>query len=196
MNTVAHPLSVIDAINRRRSVRSYAGHGKTEHLTIWALLAAAVWALTAIHKEPWSFVIVQDEGTLKRLSDRAKEAILKETHEWHVDRGGHAANAFEQPEFNIFYNADTLIIICGNAAAPFVVADCWLAAANLMLAALSMGLGTCVIGSAISGINLPEMKAELGIPAELSAIAPIILGVPAAATPPTTRKEPNVLAWK
>jgi nitroreductase len=96
----------------------------------------------------------------------------------------------------MFYNAGTLIILCGKPMGPFVVADCWLAAENLILAACSMGLGTCVIGAAVPALNTPEIKAELGIPDELAPIAPIIVGVPSGKTPPTARKEPEVLFWK
>ena len=40
--------------------------------TIRTLLDAAVWAPTAVHEEPWAFVVVQDIAVLKSLSDRAK----------------------------------------------------------------------------------------------------------------------------
>ena len=66
---------------------------------------------------------------------------------------------FAQPDFNIFYNASTLIVICAKLRGPFVVADCWLAAENLMLAACSMGLGTSIIGSAVPGLDTAETKA-------------------------------------
>jgi nitroreductase len=72
----------------------------------------------------------------------------------------------------------------------------WLAAENLMLAAHALGLGTCVIGCSLAALNAPDVKAELSIPSELSAIAPVIVGVPAGETPPTTRKEARILAWK
>jgi len=65
-----------------------------------------------------------------------------------------------------------------------------------MLAASAMGLGTCVIGSSVSALNSSELKAELGIPATVTAIAPIIVGVPAGETPQTDRKEPQILVWK
>jgi nitroreductase len=117
-------------------------------------------------------------------------------HRAHLDRGGHTLAKFEQPDFNIFYNAGTLIVICGRPIGPFVVADCWLAAENLILAAFSLGLGTCVIGSAVTGLNTPEMKDELGIPADMSAIAPVIVGVPSDASATVPRKEPRILSWK
>jgi nitroreductase len=189
------PVTLVDAIYGRRSVRAYTPQ-RLDQATIRTLLAAAVRAPTAIHEEPWAFVILQDTDALKRLSDRAKRFFVEEAHRAHLDRGGHTLDMFEHPDFNIFYNAGTLIIICARPMGPFVVADCWLAAENLMLAAFSMGLGTCVIGSAVSGLNTPEIKDELGIPVEVSAIAPIIVGVPSDESPVTSRKEPRILAWK
>jgi len=189
------PPNIMDAINHRRSVRSYLPQ-KLDRGIIRTLLAAAVRAPTAVHEEPWAFVILQDANALKRLSDRAKPLFVEEAHRAHLDRGGHALDIFRSPDFNIFYNASTLIIICGKLIGPFVIADCWLAAENLMLAACSMGLGTCVIGSALPALNTPDVKAEIGIPAEFSAVVPIIVGVPSDETPLTPRKEPRVLSWK
>lgn len=71
-----------------------------------------------------------------------------------------------------------LIVVCAKPMGPFVSADCWQAAENLMLAASALGLGTCCIGSAIPALNSPEAKSELGIPADVEAVAPIIVGVP------------------
>ena len=189
------PVSLIDAIHGRRSVRAYAPQ-ILDQATIRTLLDAAVQAPTAIHEEPWEFVILQDVNALKRLSDRARPLFVEEVHRADLGRGGRRLDKFEHPDFNIFYNAGTLIVICAKPMSPFVVADCWLAAENLMLAAYAMGLGTCVIGSAVSGLNTPEIKDELGIPAEVSAIAPIIVGVPSDQPPATSRKKPQILAWK
>ena len=188
-------MSIMDAIYNRSSVRSYSAK-VLDQTTIRILLAAAVRAPTAVHLEPWVFAILQDTTALKRLSDRAKPLFLEEVQRAHLDRGGHALDIFASPDFNMFYNAGTLIIICGKPMGPFVVADCWLAAENLILAAYSMGLGTCIIGAAVPALNTPDIKAELGIPDELTPIAPIIVGVPSGETLPTARKEPEVLFWK
>jgi nitroreductase len=67
----ARPLSALDAIFTRRSVRSSTAQALDE-TTIRALLDAAVQAPTAMHVEPWAFAVVQDPATLKRISDRAK----------------------------------------------------------------------------------------------------------------------------
>ena len=195
MSIPTNTMTLAEAINARRSVRSYAV-GTLDRPTVLALLAAAVRAPTAVHEEPWAFVIIQDREALKRLSDRAKPLFLDQVHRAHLDRGGHALDIFARSDFNIFHDAGTLIVIGATSAGPFAAADCWLAAENLMLAACSMGLGTCVIGSALAALNLPEVKAELGIAADFSAIAPIIVGVPSGETPLTARKEPRILLWK
>ena len=99
------------------------------------------------------------------------------------------------PNFNIFYDAGTLIIIGCKARGPFVEADCWLAAENLMLAATAKGLGTCCIGFAVGILNTEEVKRELGIPEDGAAVAPIIVGVPRDPIPAGSRKPPAVLTW-
>jgi nitroreductase len=187
--------SVRDAIYARRSVRSYTGE-KLPQATVRELLAAAVRAPTAIHEEPWQFLVVQDDATLRRLSDRAKALFAAEVRRLHLDRGAHGLEAFSQPEFNVFYDAGTLIVICAKPMGPFVVADCWLAAENLMLAAHALGLGTCVIGSAVGALNAAEAKRELGIPADSTAVAPLIVGRPRGEGSATTRKPPEILGWR
>lgn len=185
-------MSVIDAIYRRRSVRSYLPKAVDRRL-IRALLDAAVQAPTAVHEEPWAFVVVQDRETLRRLSDKALQTASEGDHG--VRLPGARGRPFALPD-NVFYDAGTLIVICGKPLGPFVPADCWLAAENLMLAARAMGLGSCVIGLAAAALNSPEWKTELGIPAAYTAYAPVIVGEPSGEPPASGRREPEVLSWK
>jgi nitroreductase len=189
------PMSALDAIYHRRAVRDYAPR-TIEKAVILTLLDAAVHAPTAMKEEPWSFAVIQDKNLLNRLSDSSKEWLRNQAQGSDSDRAKHILDLVNKPDFHIFYNAGTLIIICGKFQGPYVAADCWLAAENLMLAACAKGLGTCVIGLAVSALNTPEWKAELKIPAEFTAIAPIILGVPAGQTPVVPRKQPEVIIWK
>lgn len=181
-------LNVFESILARRSVRGYRGDDVGQN-AIRTLLEAAVRAPTALHEEPWAFVIVQDRQLLHLLSEHAKPLLAKEA------RPGIAFDVAAKPDFDIFHGAGTLIVICAKPTAHFAAADCWLATENLMLAACAMGLGTCVIGSALAALNMQEMKVQLDIPAEYSAIAPIIVGHPLGETPATSRREPFILAW-
>ena len=153
------PLSALDAIFIRRSVRAFTAQSLDEP-TIRALLDAAIQAPTAMHTEPWVFVVVQDRATLTRISDRAKGSWVKEAAHYrdlHPDVDAAMASAFAErlasPDFCVFYDASTLIAIGAKPLGPFVVADCWLAAENLMLAACALGLGSCCIGSAIPALG-------------------------------------------
>ena len=193
-------MTAIDAIYTRHATRAFTPEVIDEP-TIRELLAAAVHAPTAMHLEPWAFVIVQDRDLLQRISDRAKQLALHRSGESHRElaRSPSAPRRPAQladPAFNIFYNAGTLIVICGRPLGAFVAADCWLAAENLMLAATAMGLATCPIGFALTALGDPEIKAELGIPAGTTTFAPIIVGVPAAPAVAVTRREPLIWTWK
>lgn len=179
--------SLMQAIEGRRSVRAYAPDALHRE-TIVDLLKAAVKAPTAMHREPWAFVVIQDRALLRELSVAAHATIDASTRK--------SLGALFEKDFNIFYDAGTLILICAPPTHLFAAADCWLAAENLMLAACAQGLGSCVIGLALRAVNLPEWKARLGIAADLDVFAPIILGVPAAPTPVVARQAPRVIAWK
>lgn len=80
------PLSALDTIFMRRSIRAYTEQSLDES-TIRGLLDAAVQAPTAMHCEPWVFVIVQDAAALKRISERAKGGWIKEAAEAELKNG-------------------------------------------------------------------------------------------------------------
>lgn len=192
MDSHTAPMPVLTAINERRSVRAYKPE-RVPRDTLLELMRAAVRAPTAIHEEQWAFAVIQGRERLKQLSEetRAPFAAAVGTDLHAPGLHFHATT----PDFNLFYDADTLILICTQPMGPFVAADCWLAAENLMLAAHAMGLGTCVIGSASVGLNQPEIKAQLGLAAEIQVIVPLIVGWPADAGAPTARRAPEVLSW-
>lgn len=186
---------IINNIYARHSVRAYTStHVESE--TIQTLLDAAVHAPTAMHEEPCAFVVVQDPALLQRVSDLAKPIFIEEVRHRNSHGSSHSFDHFTRADFNIFYDAHTLIIICAKPLGTFVVADCWLAAENLMLAAQAIGLGSCDIGSAIAALNMQKVKTELGIPGDFSIIAPITVGVPRGVPTTSSRKKPIILSWK
>lgn len=192
-------IGALDAIYRRRATRAFMS-APVEDATILELLRAAVRAPTAMHLEPWAFVIVQDRAVLALISERARTLAATPDGHQHRElaRTQQAAMPamFTDPNFNIFYDANTLIVICARPIGAFVTADCWLAAENLMLAATALGLATCPIGFAQLALGDPAIKAELGIPADVTPVVPIIVGVAASEAPPTSRREPEILSWK
>ena len=195
-NLPNNPMSVMDAIYHRRSVRDYTPE-KVSEASIHMLMYAAVQAPTAMHEEPWAFAVIQDRHLLDRLSETAKRTIwLQAQGEENSGLARRSVNIISDPSYNVFYNAGALIVIYGKPLGPFVAADCWLAAENLMLAACTAGLGTCVIGLAVPALNTPEWKNLLDIPVEMTAHVPILLGYPAGTPPPPARKSPEMICWK
>jgi len=179
--------SVFETMLARRSVRSYSSQQVSMNI-LKTLLEAAVRAPTAMHREPWGFMIIQNRQVLQEFSDRAKPLFMEEIKRSRITLGTN-----RNLDGSIFYDAGTLLIICARVEGRFSEADCWMAAENMMLAACAMGLGTCVIGSAMHAIDTPEVKSLLEIPADYRPVVPIIVGYPNGETPAATRKAPLII---
>jgi nitroreductase len=174
-------MELLQAINERRSVREYTDEPVSDAV-LRELIDAAIQAPSAINQQPWCFVVVKNPRLLARISDRAKAHLLKASL-------GAPAHPFRDmlndPNFDIFYHAPSLIVITAAQPTDWAVEDCALAAENLMLAAHGLGLGTCWIGT-------PEGKAALGLPPAYSPIAPIVVGYPRRRAAPVPRKAANI----
>lgn len=182
-------MDVLAVIRNRRAVRDYVGEPLDRRL-IEAVIADAVWAPSGMNQQPWRFFVIEGRETLARCSTEAKSLMLAQAErrpEIAAVRG-----MLEQQDFNIFYNAPALIVICATEPDEMAVKDCSLAAQTLMLAACARGLGTCWIGFAEAWLNTPAVKAELGIPEALRPVAPILIGRPRSASEPPARDPPEI----
>jgi nitroreductase len=186
--------NALEVILARRSVRHFTKQ-EVDRETVKLLLEAAVRAPTAEHREPWAFVVVQDPKLLLYLSEIAKPLVAEEVRGFRLERTQQIVDMVLRPDFNIFYDAPTLIVICARNNEQFSDADCWLAAENLMLAACAVGLGSCVIGSVLPALNTDEIKTRLNISYEFHPVAPVIVGYPQDLVAPATRKEPQILSY-
>lgn len=149
----------IKVIKQRRSIRSYKEKQiKDEELQ--AVIEAGMYAPNA-GDQAWHFTAVQNREMLNRLNLAAKEAA-KQMNMGHLSELGNDEN------FNCLYGAPTLIIVSGdgNSFVP-LEADCAAATQNMLLAAESLGLGTCWIFFVLLAFNSPqgnELRKELKIP--------------------------------
>lgn len=186
-------MDLTDAIYTRRAVRHYT-EAPVPTTAIEHILKAALQAPSAINQQPWAFGIVRGREQLQRMSVRAKDYMLAS-----LPRDlalHHMADELSRPEFNVFHDAGTLIVVYAKPARFHPIEDCCLAAQNLMLAAHGLGLGTCPIGLVRPWLDLPEIKNELGVPIRYLAVMPIIIGWPVGPTPPTPRREPEIVFWR
>ena len=81
---------------------------------------------------------------------------------------------------SLFHGASAAIIVSSKKEASCPAEDALLATQNILLAAHSMGLGTCLIGFAVSAMNKDKKIAEfLNIPDDEKPYSVIALGYPA-----------------
>ena len=186
-------MDIKEAIYTRRSVREFTDQ-PVDKATVQALIQSAIQAPSAVNHQPWAFVVVQDKAILRSYSDRAKTLLAKTMNLTLI--GLELRNALADHTFNIFYNANTLIIICAKPLGAHPDWDCCLAAQNLMLAAHGMGLGTCPIGFAWPLLEEPDVKEHLRIPPEYRPILPIIVGYPSKPTAAVPRTDSEILYWQ
>ena len=182
-----------NVVHHRRSVRDYTNQPVSEEI-VEELFDAAIQAPSAMNEQPWAFVVIQDTKLLKSYSDRAKSLLLNSPQV--ATKKPELQAMVAAPEFNVFYNSSTLIVIYAKPIGEHPDWDCCLAAENLMLAAADKGLATCPIGLAWLLFDHADVKKELKVPESYVGVMPIIVGYPAQTPAAPPRKKPEILCWK
>lgn len=144
----SYPNETLKTIHERTSVREYTSEPVSRE-TLVELVKAGMAAPTAMNRQPWEFIIVQDRAILDRFGE-IKPPV------------GKAAAA---------------IVIVGdpNISGSWMI-DCSLAGENILLAATSFGLGTVWTG-AYGNEKLEAMvKETLGLPEGLEILTVIAVG--------------------
>ena len=176
---------IFEAIKNRRSVREYEDTGLPRG-DIDLLLDAAVWAPSAMNRQPVRFVVIQNKELLKKLSSEVKVLVKMHKPEYKL-------RDLNDP---IFYSAPVLIMLCAEKDYKWAEIDCALAAQNMMIAAYSIDIASCYIGFACLLNENKEIKKEMGIPEEYKIITPIIFGKAMGEYPmPKPRNAPEILNW-
>lgn len=184
-------MNLMQAIRGRRAVRDYRPD-PVASVAMHQLINAASWAPSGMNEQPWHFTVVADPAVLDEVSTRAKAWMLQNA--LGLPRERHFRDIMADPGFHLFYHAPSLVVISTMTPGQWSREDCALAAQNLMLAAVPLGLGTCWIGFAQLWLNSPEGKEFLNLPREAQVVAPIVVGYPKAMPPAVPRKAPTV-SW-
>jgi nitroreductase len=180
---------VLEAIKSRRAVRSYEDKPVPES-AIQTMLEAATYAPSAINIQPWKFTIITNKAEMKLLSDIAKPGLIRALPDVGDDENIVALKKrLLDPNFNIFHNAPLLIFVAG-VKSPYAVYDCSMAAQNMMLAAYTLGIGSCWIGTAVPAANDSNVKQRLGVSEYLDVHAAVIFGYPKGGFPKAPPKRP------
>lgn len=179
---------VIQNILNRRSVRVYSQDQiKQEDLDL--ILQSGLYSPSACNTQPWHFSVIQNKELLDELNIETKKKLLTCDNEYFQKFA-------QNGQFNIFYNAPTVIVISGEKSSLVPQTDCAAATENMLLAAESLNIGTCWVGLITYLFKSKEGKKyleKLNIPEGYEPYYAINLGYKKIADPkPQPRRENTV----
>lgn len=165
-------MDVIDAIGRRRSIRRYSSR-PVEAALFEQVLEAARWAPSGGNRQPWRFILVDDPATVELIRSVSPGALFK---------------------------APAYIMICyvpaesgaAGAGESERMADCYIAAENIALAAHALGLGTCMIRS----FSVEATREVLAVPPEARPVLMLSIGYAAETPKAPDRRALRDLAYR
>jgi nitroreductase len=187
---------VLDNIYSRRSVRNFTDEIVPEDI-IGEILRAGSYAPSGCNCQPWRFVIISNSAMVKRLGKKVGQLLVKyEKPPSTTPACGVWADLAQNPEMDFFYGAPLLVLIFQSRDGRTPVRDCSLAAENMMLAAGSLGLGSCWAGAGHILSLDREFLEEIKAPADHKLVAPLIFGYSAEKNlEAPARKDDVILNW-
>jgi nitroreductase len=147
---------VLKAIAQRRSTRRFLPQ-QVKPAELEAIVAAAMQAPSAHNDQSAYFTLVQNKALIDEMSEGSKVEMKKAPFDWMVAMGNNEA-------LHIYYKAPTVIIVAGRKDAISPLVDVSAAIQNMLIAAESLGLGSCWIGFTKFYFTGPEQYKKLGIP--------------------------------
>jgi len=187
---------VFSAIKGRRSVRQYTREPLSKE-EIEDIITAGRYAPSASNIQPWRFIVITNRELIAELSREIRKAMTRvltfssvlkvfsrELRDPASIRG--LKHFAEDEEDVIFHDAPVLIFVVSRKG-PFNNESCACAVENMMLAAYSMGLGSCWIGfvrflrrgsTGLKKINVPDKHRVVaavvfGHPEQVKLVAPM-----------------------
>ena len=134
---------VVENIMARRSIRKYKDQ-PVEREKLQQIVECGINAPSGMNQQPWEVRVVDNADYINGITEIYKKANPK---------------AAEDPDFkNMFRNGAAVIFVASpkNGSGQL---DCGLLGENMMLAALSLDLGTCCLGGPIRFMKSNEEAA-------------------------------------
>jgi len=179
-----------EAVVRRRSVRKFKSD-LVPAKTIQKVLEAGRWAPSASNLQPWHFIVIQDVHVKRRIANVCTEFSKKAWADFNSDMIKYLALRGGTCDKSYMEKVPALIAVCyrkaGKMRHELILASAWTAIENMLLAATSEGLGSCIY-TLYSRYEEKEVKTVLNMPAEYRIAAIVQLGYPVAETPSPYRK--------
>jgi nitroreductase len=167
----------LENIYARRSIRNFTDD-RVPNEVIGEIMRAGTFAPTATNQQPWRFVVIRNREVIDRIGRRSKELWAELYKDATDPRLASLYRIMTRPEMDVFYGAPVLILVFSAPGTLSGETDCALAAENMMLAARSLGVGSCWIGLARVAGTDRELMQEIGVPEGYTLAAPLIFGYP------------------
>lgn len=149
-------METIKNIQTRRSIRQYRAFTMPKQ-DLQTILTAAMYAPSAMNKQPWEFFVIQESDLLQKIT---------QVH----------------PYADFATEAGTALLICqdkNTAFGEYGPIDVALAAQNIMLTAHDLGYGTCFCGVWPDTERMQAFAEAFDLPEQVEVIGLIVMGVPA-----------------
>ena len=158
---------VLSNIMARRSIRKYLDK-PVEHEKLETIVRAGINAPSGMNRQPWIVRVVESQQLIADVTE-----VYKQENAEQVKR--------DKDFKNMFRNAPNLICVCTPAKGGGEL-DAGLLGENMMLAAQSMGLGTCCLGGPVRFLKANEkckfFMDRLDIPSDYQLNYIIAVGYP------------------
>ena len=170
----------IQTIMPRRSIRKYLDK-PVEHEKLALIAKCGINAPNGMNRQPWAVRVVANQDFIKGTTE-----IFKKENPEQVKR---------DPNFkNMYRNAPNIIVVATQNGASQV--DAGLMGENMMLAAQSLGLGTCCLGGPVRFLQTSDAckpyLAKLNLPKGYEICYIIAVGYPDEAPEARPRDESKV----
>ena len=172
---------IMKTIMHRRAIRRF-DERQIEEDVLQEILQAGLYAPSAGGRQGVIFAVCQDREVNERLGK------IKRANSHPRMASGSNYVSKEQPSIaddpnltNAFYDAPTVITMFAPKDFLFSVDDCAVAAENMMLAADSMGVGSCYVGQGWTAFADPygqEILKKWEIPVDRYAVMQLLLRYP------------------
>ncbi len=157
---------VVETIMARRSIRQYQDQ-PVEREKMQTILECGINAPNGMNRQAWELRVVDNPEFLNGVSELFVQGFPRMA---------------ESPNFkNCFANAPTVVFIATDTSSAFTQIDCGLLGENMIIAAQSMGIGSCCLGGCAAFLKSPaaaEYMAKLDFPVGYELLYCIAFGYP------------------
>ncbi len=167
--------SIMEVIHRRSSIRSYTDQPVDKEI-LETLVRAGMAAPSAMNKQPWQFIIIDDAALLQELGEIPTSGMVKK--------------------------APAAILVCGDMQKAgegwlqeYWIQDCSAASQNILLAVTQLGLGAVWTSVYPAPERIKKVSELLNLPEHIIPLNIIPVGYPSRDEQPKDKWKPENVRW-